>query len=196
MKRADKNPSQVFQHVLRQAEECLALAAKSAANFKHHGIRGDERADALNQFLASHLPQSFATGKGEAIDFSDARTGQIDLFIYDRIAASPLLVPQENILLPAEALYVVIEVKSVLTQAELDKCAAAAAKVRALKPYKKEFSASPTKGAAPADCIRCLYIVFAFTTDLSEDQWRKRNSIGSRWQCIAPVEKRTFLIEL
>jgi len=174
LKRATKNPSQIFQQILTQAEAYLSLAAKSAANFKHRGIRGDERADALNQFLASHLPQSFATGKGEVIDFRDARTGQIDLFIYDKVTASPLLALPENTLLPAEALYAVIEVKSVLTQVELNTCAAAAVRVRSLQPYKKTFSPCPTKGEAPTDCFRCPYIVFAYTTDLSEGEWAQK----------------------
>ncbi len=174
MKRATKNPSKIFQQVLTQAEDQLALAAKSAANFQHKGIRGDERAAALDAFLTTHLPQNFSTGKGEAIDYLDARTGQLDLFIYDSSTASPLVASGENTLLPAEALYAVIEVKSVLTQAELNRCAVAAAKIRALQPYKHKFSPSPTKGEAPIDCYRCPYIVFAYTTDLSEENWAQK----------------------
>jgi hypothetical protein len=44
MRRSTANPSQVFQRVLKQGEEELLLAAKSAANFRHRGIQGDERA--------------------------------------------------------------------------------------------------------------------------------------------------------
>jgi len=160
--------------VLTDAEQQLALTAKSAGSFQHRGIRGDERAEALCDFFTRHLPESFSTGKGEAIDYLDSRTGQLDLFIYDSATASPLLTAGENALLPAEALYAVIEVKSVLSQAELNKCADAAAKVRNLKPFKKGFSPSPTKGAAPVDCYRCPYIVFAYTTDLSEDDWAQK----------------------
>lgn len=174
MKRSTKNPSKIFQQVLTQAEDQLALAARSAANFQHRGIRGDERAEALGHFLAKHLPQSFSVGKGEAIDYIDTRTGQLDLFVYDSSTASPLLNSGENTLLPAEALYTVIEVKSILTQAELNKCAIAAAKLRDLKPFKHKFSPSPTKGEAPADCYRCPYIVFAYTTDLSEENWAQK----------------------
>jgi hypothetical protein len=174
LKRSTKNPSKIFQQVLTLAEEHLALAAKSAANFQHRTLRGDERAGALNLFLAGHLPQSFSTGKGEVIDYLDTRTGQLDLFIYDSTTASPLLASRENMLLPAEALYAVIEVKSVLSQAELNKCAVAAAKLRDLKPFKKKFSPSPTNGEAPTDCYRCPYIIFAYTTDLSEDNWAQK----------------------
>ena len=94
--------------------------------------------------------------------------------IYDNATAAPLLTAGENLLLPAEALYAVIEVKSVLTQNELDTCALAASKVRSLKPFKHKFSPSPTKGEAPIDCYRCPYIIFAFTSNLSDDNWAQK----------------------
>ena len=174
MKRSTKNPSKIFQQVLEDAENRLALAAKSAGTFQHRGIRGDERAEALAQFLRQHLPQNFSIGKGEAIDYLDTRTGQLDLVIYDSASAAPLVSSGENLLLPAEALYAVIEVKSVLTQVELDSCALAAKKIRDLKPYKRKFPPTPTKGEAPSDCYRCPYIVFAFTSNLSDDGWAQK----------------------
>ena len=174
MKRSTKNPSKIFQQVLTDAENKLAMAAKAAGSFQHRGIRGDERADALAQLLRQHLPQDFSIGKGEAIDYLDSRTGQLDLVIYDNATAAPLLTAGENLLLPAEALYAVIEVKSVLTQNELDTCALAASKVRSLKPFKHKFSPSPNKGEAPIDCYRCPYIIFAFTSNLSDDNWAQK----------------------
>jgi hypothetical protein len=173
MKRATKNPSVIYQEVLKQAEEQLALLAKGAANYQQKGIRGDERANSLRQFLASHLPNVFSTGKGEAIDYRDNRTGQIDFCIYDAATSCPIQSSSENALLPAEALYVVVEVKSILTQDELDKAAIAAKKVRSLKPFKEDFVASPTKGGIPSG-HRCLYIVFAYSSNLSVDDWAQK----------------------
>lgn len=174
MRRSTKNPSQVFRKVLDEAEEKLHLAERSAANFRHRGIRGDEKAAALSDFLAAHLPNTFAIGRGEAIDYRDARTGELDLFIYDRATAAPIQSSGDNLLIPAEALYAVIEVKSELSQNELNKCAVAAAKVRSLKPFKHKFSPSPTKGEAPVNNYRCLYIVFAYRTDLGQEHWAQK----------------------
>jgi len=145
VKRYTRNPSVIFQNVLKQAEEQLALAARQAANFEHKGIRGDERANALREFFVNHLPSTFATRKGEAIDYSDTRTGQIDFCIYDAATASPIQASSENALIPAEALYAVVEVKSVLTRDELEMCVAAAKKVRQLRPFKQRFGATPLK---------------------------------------------------
>jgi hypothetical protein len=139
MKRFTKNPGIIFQIVLKQAEAQLALDSEKAGNFDRKGIRGDERSYALRQFLVDHLPNVFTVAKGEAIDFQDNRTGQIDFCIYDTATASPIQASRENALIPAEALYAVVEVKSILTQDELNNCAEAAKKVRSLKPFKPIF---------------------------------------------------------
>ena len=174
VKRTNSKPRLVFQQVLRQAEEQLALAGKAAEAFQHRGIRGNERAASLQQFLADRLPGVFAIGKGEAIDYCDTRTGEIDLCIYDQATAAPILTTADNTLIPAEALYVVIEVKSVLTQEELNKCVAAAVKVRSLKPFKRAFAPPPMKGASVKDNVRCQYLVFAYASDLGERNWAQK----------------------
>lgn len=173
MPRATKNPSEVFREVLKQAEAELSLASKTAGNYKHKGIIGDERANSLRSFMDKHLPSVFATGKGEAIDYNDNRTGQIDFCIFDSATAAPIHSSSENVLIPAEALYVVVEVKSTLTQDELNKCAVAAKKVRSLKPFKKPFVASRLGGTNEAG-VRCLYIVFAYTSNLGETDWAQK----------------------
>jgi hypothetical protein len=173
VKRATKSPSVIFQSVLKQAEAQLALDSEKATNFNHKGIRGDERSYSLRKFLANHLPNIFTTGKGEAIDFQDNRTGEIDFCIYDTATASPIQSSGENVLIPAEALYVIIEVKSILTQDELNTCALAAKKVRSLKPFKKGFVAPPNRGES-ASGHRCLYIIFAYKTNLGEKDWAQK----------------------
>ena len=79
VKRASRRPSAVFKDVLEQAEQRLALDAAAAANFEHKGLRGNERAAALADFLGLHLPSVFSVAKGEAIDFGDRRSGELDL---------------------------------------------------------------------------------------------------------------------
>lgn len=174
MKRATRNPSTVFRAVLERAEDQLQLDALAAADFQHRGIRGDERAQSLSAFLSTHLPSVFRVGKGEAIDYRDTRTGQLDLCIYDAASASPIQSLGENILVPAEGLFAVIEVKSVLSRAEIGKCVSAAKRVRSLKPFKREFSAPSTTGVAPSDVVRCPYIVFAYSTDLGDLDWAQK----------------------
>ncbi|GGD20399.1 hypothetical protein GCM10011587_26200 [Pyruvatibacter mobilis] len=152
----------------------MRLDAGAAENLQHRGLRGNERANALREFLANHLPRVFEVGNGEAIDFRDDRSGELDLFIFDRATAAALQTSSESALIPAEALYAVIEVKTKLTQEELDKSTAAAAKLRRLKPFKKAFVAARTGGRASFSRCRCPYFVFAYETNLAEEDWASK----------------------
>ena len=81
MPRGSSLPSEVFKAVLDSAARQLHIASSEASAFKHTGIRGDERAAALANFLRQHLPSNIGVSKGEAIDFRDRRTGQLDILI-------------------------------------------------------------------------------------------------------------------
>jgi hypothetical protein len=105
MARGTRTPSDVFRSVMEKAKQRLQLESAEAGDFDHHGIRGDERAASLAKFFRDRLPKKFGVEKGEAIDFGDRRTGQIDFVIYDRARCAPIRVGNENLLLPCEALY-------------------------------------------------------------------------------------------
>jgi hypothetical protein len=173
-KRATKKPSKVFAHVLKQAEQKLLLDAAAAENFDHKGLRGGERAIALAEFLEKHLPGAFGVGSGEAIDYRDNRTGELDIFIYEKSSAVPIQASSDSLLVPAEALYLVIEVKSTLTQVELNKCMLAAKRVRALRPFKQRFIAPPLNGQKLDNHHRCPYFVFSYRSDLGQADWAQK----------------------
>jgi hypothetical protein len=170
-RRATRNASLLFRRVLTQAEQRLSLDSDQAGNFEHKGTRGNERAAHLGEFLSRHLPSVFAIGKGEARDYRDNVTGEVDLLIYDHSTAAPIQTGSESLIVPAEALYAVIEVKSVLSRTELDTCLNAAMKVRSLRPFKKRFIASPTEGRVEKDHYRCPYFVFAYSSNLTQEGW-------------------------
>lgn len=170
MPRGSRHPSDVFRAVLESAKHELLVGDQKAAAFAHKGIRGDERAASLAKFLREHLPDSFAVGKGEVIDYLDARTGQLDIVVYDQTSCVPISVQSENLLLPCEALYLAIEVKTTVTQQELNKSLVAAGKVRRLRPFKGSFVA-PRKEGLPVndDSHRCMYLIFGYGSDLSNN---------------------------
>jgi hypothetical protein len=176
MSRGTKQPSDVFRTVLAAAKQELLLGGEKAAAFLHRGIRGDERAAELAKFLRQRLPDRFGVGKGEVIDFSDCRSGQLDLIVYDRAGCAPISVQNENLLLPCEALYAAIEVKSIVTQQELNTSFKAAGKIRNLRPFKTRFVASRKDGdAADGGSHRCMYVIFGYTSDLSNDaEWLQK----------------------
>ena len=105
--------SAIFRGVIEDARKQLLLDYKKSSSFGQHGIRGDERAAALADFLRQRLSDVFEITKGEVVDSLDKRTGQLDVIIYDHLASSPISQQRENTIVPCEALYVVIEVKSI-----------------------------------------------------------------------------------
>jgi hypothetical protein len=163
-------PSEVFRSVMENAKKRLLLESDEAGTFEHKGLLGDERAASLAKFFRERIGDRFDVQKGEAIDYQDTRTGQLDFVIYDRSRCAPIHMGKENLLLPREALYCVIEVKTRVTQDELDTAYSAAGKVRALRPFKKPFVASRQDGASAVDSRdRCLFVIFGYTSNLGND---------------------------
>ena len=175
MPRGSSAPSAVFKSVLDSAARQLNIASSEAAAFQHTGIRGDERAAALANFLRQHLPSNIGVSKGEAIDFRDRKTGQLDILIYDADMCAPISSGSENVLVPAESLLAVVEVKTTLTQNDINACFVAAKKVRAIRPFKQAFVPAREEGRPAEDGnFRCLYVVFSYDTNLSADNWLKK----------------------
>jgi hypothetical protein len=159
-----------------KARKQLQLDSLKAEDFKHYGIRGDERASSLAEFFREHLPTRYGVERGEATDHRDTRTGRLDLVIYDRASCAPIWTGAENLLLPCEALFCVVEVKTTITQDELNKALVAAGKVRSLRPFKKPFIAARQDGTgSDLDRDRCMYVIFGHTSNLANDsQWLEK----------------------
>lgn len=166
------NNSEIFRGVVEAASNQLSLDYDKSKSFAHRGIKGDEREAALASFLRERLPPAFGIGTGEAIDHQDRRTGQLDLMIFDQTVAKPVLKGSKNDIYPCESLYAVVEVKSVFSRVEAVTCLEAAHRIRKLKPFGQQFVDSRTMGA-PADekSHRCMYLVFAWASDLKEEGW-------------------------
>src|SRR5690606_3395455 len=136
----------------------------------HKGIRGDERAAALADFLRSTIPAKFGVAKGEAIDYQGNQTTQLDLIVYDRHDTAVLFKGKDgNLLIPAESVYAAIECKTTLNQKELDTSYKAAAKLKKLRPYQSFFKCNASSRKVNADKFktlpRCHYSLFAFETN-------------------------------
>jgi uncharacterized protein DUF6602 len=165
----------VFDELMDHAEEELWLSFKRAKAKKHNLSRGESREEGIALFLQSRLPSRFRVTSGEAVDAGGRRTGQLDIVIYDCNRTVPLLTEKSGDVLPAESLLAVVEVKSTLTQNELDKCAKAARAITQLRPGGEKFSAPRQRGRDASDGkLRCQYSVIAYNSDLASDEWCER----------------------
>jgi hypothetical protein len=170
-----RSGSAIFQGVLEAARRQLLLDFDAAKGFAHSGIRGEERAEALGAFLRSRLPPAFGVSTGEVIDRRDRRTGQLDLIIYDQTVTRAVYAGQRNELYPCEAVYAIVEVKSLFTRAEAAVCLRAAQKLRSLRPFGERLVNARSEGNAADDSAhRCMYVIFSYATDLGQDDWLQK----------------------
>jgi hypothetical protein len=193
--------SDIFKGIIDGARQQLLLDHRKSAQFANSGIKGDERAAALIKFFKQRIPDVFEITKGEVIDCFDNRTGQLDIIVYDKLASSPISQQEENSIIPCESVYAIIEVKSVLNKEEIKKCLRASELIRNLRPFKHRF-VDAREGGAPAneEAHRCFYLVFAYDSDLSADNWLKKefdrlNLVASENNFRASTIDRVFVAD-
>lgn len=173
------------EKLLQAAEQRLLLAFREAeASFKHMGDRGGAREAAVRAFLGDQLPSRFAVRQGEVMDAAGNTSGQTDILIYDSANVRSLTEAEGVVLLPAEALLAVVEVKSSLNKAEVDRVAAAAAKLCTLKPWDAPWTTARKAGEHADDGMpRIFATLFAFKTDLVEATWAEAEMNRIRTSC-------------
>lgn len=188
--RGARKPVKPFQESITLSAQEIITNGQQAAVFLHKGIRGDERAAALADFLRSTIPSRFGVAKGEAIDYQGNQTTQLDIIVYDRQDSAVLFKGKDgNLLIPAESVYAAIECKTTLNQNEFNTAYKAAAKLKKLRPYQSYFKSHASSLKVSAEKFknlpRCHYSLFAFETNsTSSGEWLKteltRAQEGSR----------------
>lgn len=107
------------------ADVLVAAARRMRADFEmsspigHSGSKGSTRELELLSFLRRNLPRSLeVSGSSEIVDSEGNTSGQIDIVVHDPSIA-PLYNSGNYQILPAEAVHLVVEVKSKLDLKEL-----------------------------------------------------------------------------
>lgn len=122
----------------------------------HQGENGRNKEDLLIEFLRDYLPKRYSLGTGFIIDTVGDNSNQNDIIIYDSFWSSILFPNNVSQFFPVESVYGVIEVKSMLNQAELKSTMTKAARIKKM----------PFKGIqqSPADLgiKEPLYTIFAY----------------------------------
>lgn len=189
-----------FRTLLGQAEDDLWTDFERARELHQSGDVGSAREGALGQFLTAQLPGRFTVADGEIIDAHKNRTGQTDLFIFDGSATRPLQVfPNRSVLLSAEAVLATVEVKSTLTEPEVDKAIRGIERVHGLRPWGDPWL--PPRQGEPADDRRARVFtsVFAYQSSLAAAPWAERELKRFRGRakaCGRPVESVDRLVVL
>jgi hypothetical protein len=166
--------TELFQRI----EATLVARYNEAAAVKHMGDRGENREAVLREFLSEHLPNRFGVAKGEVVTRSGRQSHSADIIIFDA-AYAPVLYAGDTLIVPIEAVYGIIEVKSKLSKAEFRD---ASQKVQAFKQLApRELSVIQTREYMTMHRpSRPFGMIFAF--DLADNSlasldqnWEERN---------------------
>ena len=121
--------SQVFLHIQRRMLSHLDVGD----SLEHPGTCGAAGELRWMRLFESHLPERYRASSAFIVDAAGKRSRQIDIAIYDRFY-SPLIFPFESgLLVPAESVYAVVEVKQVLNRKYLRDAGLKIASVRRLR---------------------------------------------------------------
>ncbi|MDA2549672.1 hypothetical protein PDQ03_26455 [Bacillus cereus] len=122
----------------------------------HMGERGGSREEILISYLRKYIPIKYEMNNGVIIDETGEQSRQQDIIIYDSFNSPVLLNMQSIKMVPIESVFSVIEVKSSLNKAEINKCVTNISSVKSLVKNSIGGINSPTAG-----------FVFAFTSSTS-----------------------------
>ena len=165
------------------AVEEFGIALKKSSSIAHRGNKGSSREESLRQFFRERIPKAYAVTEGEVVDLNGLVSPQLDLMFYDQSANFALNTDQSSIL-PAEALLASVEVKTVLSKAEIEKSVVAAKKLRKLKPYNRDLGGTDVGDSSlKINIARYYHCLFAYETDLAEKDWMKREAERVRALC-------------
>jgi hypothetical protein len=141
----------------KMRQDFLALAA-----VPHKGLKGDEAARLVREFLNAHLPKRFSAGSGFILDRRDNISKQTDVIIYDALNCPVYRASEEAGIFPADNVAAVVEVKSRL---DGERLAEAFENIRAAKSLAKT-KPPETPFLVQAQTLGC---VFAFDSVLTVD---------------------------
>jgi hypothetical protein len=104
----------------------------SRETLDHPVMKGDAVEDSWSRLLRGHLPKRYHVERAQIVDSNGELSDFIDLVIFDR-QYTPLIYSQDKqLILPAESVYAVFEVKQELSKENIEYAGGKAASVRKL----------------------------------------------------------------
>jgi hypothetical protein len=134
----------------------------------HAGEKGGETEDKVREFLNGHIPKRFQVAAGFVIDVDNQMSDHQDVLIYDAQSSAVYRYDGNNQIIPADAVAVVMEVKSVLNRSHLEN---AYEKIADVKRLKKNPMSDMDQNATASKLITTgtLGIVLGFRSDIDLD---------------------------
>jgi hypothetical protein len=163
---SDTSISELISTRISRERIASALAtARAVTKIPHHGTVGEIREILVRELFRPLLPPHFRVATGHLFDKTNRVSFQVDIIIFDRSLAPPIMF--ENLgLFPIECSLFVIEVKTKLTLAELK------------RSHKNALAISRfVYSRQPDNYPLTRYALFAFSSNLS-----KRHTVSCHYK--------------
>lgn len=156
--------SRLAQALDTTSRKMLLELEEIRGRYSHAKTKGDSGEEIVREFLRDRLPKSVGVTSGQVIDATGTLSREIDVIIYDAMH-SPMLFSGEragSVLVPAEAVIAVVEVKFRLRRSEL---ASIRENCRSVKTLQRTAYIKPRWAAGAWEPSPIHYSVFAFESD-------------------------------
>lgn len=167
------SPSPDLQTDLRAAMKHFSADFDGTSNIAHAPTKGEEREIPVQEFFRKRLPATFRVDKGSAVDLCGNTSPAVDVLISDGARNFPLR-EGASVTLAAEAILVVVSVKSLLDIHQIEEVLKSAAKFRTLRPFRKPLAERRKGGKKADDGDRYFCGVFAYESDLVNKDWARK----------------------
>ncbi len=164
-----------FDYIANRIAAAKRNADSLASGVGHHGIEGEIREIAARDCVEPFLTQSYQCGTGKVIDSTQNLSDQIDLVVYHRKVAPPILVNRDLGFFPVECVRYVFEIKATLTATEVKDANKKFSSVSRLMSFPKKDEDGTIKGGRLPTTV-----LFAFGSDISGseiERYRKHTEV-------------------
>lgn len=114
-------------------EEMISRLNYGSIPIVHPGTKGDETESNWREWFETYLPKRYKVDKGIIIDSNGNQSDQIDIIIYDTQYSYLVLKHNDTLLVPAESVYAVFEVKPNLNKVNMEYASEKVKSVRELR---------------------------------------------------------------
>lgn len=116
-------------------KEMVGQLQTNRKHLEHPTLKGDSLEKCFIEWLSKYMPKRYAIDRALVVDSDGNTSEQIDVVIYDQ-QYSPLVFHREGtIIIPAESVYAVFEVKPEIDKDKIEYASKKIASVRNLKRY-------------------------------------------------------------
>lgn len=113
----------------------LAGNLKGSDAFDHSVAKGDDSESHWLEMFNNHLPGRYGASNGFVVDCEGNRSDQIDVIIFDNLYSPKFYTNGNDVIIPAESVYAIFEVKQTLNRANIIYAASKLKSVRSLRRY-------------------------------------------------------------